>query len=191
MAQQSGPNPIEIYEGAVQMMLPILGGVNASQLGSATPCTEWNVQQLITHNIKVAQLFHGILVGNPNVDPMDVSGELPAEGAAAAYEASANALLQAAKTRKMDEIIEAPFGSMPVGHLLRIPIADLVIHKWDLAKATSQDTSIDSNLAEVCYQALMANITNARESGFFGAEVTVAANASVQDKLLGLSGRQP
>ena len=52
MAQQ-GPNPIELYEGAVNYMRPILAGVKADQLGGTTPCTKWSVQQSITHNVKV------------------------------------------------------------------------------------------------------------------------------------------
>jgi len=31
-----------------------------------------------------------------------------------------------------------------------IPMGDLVIHKWDLAKATSQSTDLDNGLSEVC-----------------------------------------
>ena len=51
MAQE--PNVIELYEGAVQNMLPILGGIREDQLTASPPCSEWNVQNLIIHNIKV------------------------------------------------------------------------------------------------------------------------------------------
>jgi len=61
---QQGPNPIELYEGAVQQMLPVLAGVRADQLSASTPCTEWTVQNLITHNIKVADYIHGTIRGN-------------------------------------------------------------------------------------------------------------------------------
>ena len=43
---QQGPNIIELYEAAVQQMLPTLGAVTADQLTNATPCVEWNVQNL-------------------------------------------------------------------------------------------------------------------------------------------------
>ena len=60
MAQQ-GPNIIELYEAAVQQMLPTLGAVKADQLTAATPCVEWNVQNLITHNIKVTAYVQGLI----------------------------------------------------------------------------------------------------------------------------------
>ena len=71
-----------------------------------------------------------------------------------------------------------------------VPIADMVIHKWDLAKATGQDTSIESGLCEVCLQALSGVLSQGRGANF-AAEVSVPATASVQDRLLGFSGRQP
>ena len=60
MALQA-PNVIELYEGAVQQMLPTLAGVKADQLGASTPCTEWTVQNLITHNLKVADFIKVII----------------------------------------------------------------------------------------------------------------------------------
>jgi hypothetical protein len=59
MAQ--GPNVIELYEGAVQHMLPTLDGIKTDQLTAATPCSEWNVQALILHNIKTTAFVKGII----------------------------------------------------------------------------------------------------------------------------------
>lgn len=188
---QAGPNPIEVYEGATQMMQPIMAGVSSGQLSSSTPCTEWNVQQLIQHNLKVSQWVNSILTGGGGVNPMDVSGELPSEGAAAAFEAITNGVLTTAKSLDLEQVMETPFGPMTVGQLLIVPSGDIVVHKWDLAKATNQDTSLDSGLAEVCYQALLPVASGGRDQGLFGPEVSVPANASIQDKLLAFTGRQP
>ncbi|MEE9248730.1 MAG: TIGR03086 family metal-binding protein [Dehalococcoidia bacterium] len=194
MTQQGMPNPIELYEGAIQSMLPILGGVG-DKLGASTPCSEWNVQALIMHNIKTAQFAHSILTGTGDADPgsmMAVDGPLPSEGALAAFEASTNKVLEAIKVAgALEKVLDTPLGQMPAGHFLMIPFGDIVIHKWDLAKATNQDTSLDSSLAEECYHALAQEIEGGRKAGLFGPEVQVPITASVQVKLLGLSGRQP
>ena len=78
-------NVIELYEGAVQNMLPILGGIREDQLATSTPCSEWNVQNLVIHNIKVTGFAQGTILGNNAVDAMDVSGGVPSEGAADAF----------------------------------------------------------------------------------------------------------
>ena len=62
MAQQ-GPNPIEVYQGAAQALTPTIAVVNANQLGSSTPCSEWAVQNLIKHNINVQTFVHATLAG--------------------------------------------------------------------------------------------------------------------------------
>lgn len=191
MAQQ-GPNPIEIYEGAVNFMRDIIAGVKADQLTSSTPCVEWNVQALIIHNIKVSQAFHGMMTGSGGVDAFDVKGPIPSEGAVAAFEGTTGALLEAIKAPgALEKVVEAPFGKMPGGQFIMIPFADLLIHKWDLAQATGQDSSLDSSMSDVCYALFSPMVQGMRAGGNFGAEVLVSASASIQEKLLGMTGRTP
>ena len=192
MAQQ-GPSPIEIYEASVQQMLPTLAGIKADQLSSSTPCSEWNVQNLIIHNLRVAEFTKGVLSATP-VDPgemFSVAEPIPTEGAEAVFTTTTNAVLATAKSMNLETVLETPFGAMPASEFLMVPLADLVIHKWDLAKATNQNTTLDSGLAEVCFQVLLPGMEEGREGGFFSAEIQVPMSGSIQDKLLGLSGRQP
>ena len=39
--------------------------------------------------------------------------------------------------------------AMPGGQFIMVPILDMIIHTWDLAKATGQNTSLDSGLCEL------------------------------------------
>ena len=100
MTQQGTPNPIELYEGAVQYMLPILGGVNAGQLGNTTPCTEWSVQGLMNHQLQVAQYLHTVISESAPPDPssmFDLSGPLPSEAIKPPYESAIKKVLDVAK----------------------------------------------------------------------------------------------
>ena len=94
-------------------------------------------------------------------------------------------------TRDLNQVIETPFGQMPLAKFIMFPTLDIVIHKWDLAKGTGQDTSLDAGLAEACYGAMQMGAEMGRQQGVFGPEIQVSMTASIQDKLLGLSGRQP
>lgn len=191
MAHQ-GPDLIELYEGAVQQMLPTLAAVREDQLGGPTPCTEWSVQNLITHNLKVPDFVHGIIQGNNTTNPMEVGGPLPAEGARDAFAAGTTRVADLMKsTNDWNQIVETPFGPLPITRWVMFPILDLVLHRWDLAKGTGQDASIDSGLADVCFRAMQGAAEGGRQTGAFGPEVSVPLSASIQDKLLGVSGRQP
>ena len=190
-----GPNPIEMYEAAIQQMLPTLAGVQAGQLNSSTPCSEWNVQGLLNHQLKVAQFCYDVVAQTGAADPSGmgaVNDPLPSEGVQAAFEAGTSKVLQAIKAPgKLETVVETPFGAMPAGNFIMIPMIDIIIHKWDLAKATNQNTTLDSGLAEAGYQVLMPGVEMGRQGGFFGPEITIPIAASAQEKLLGLSGRQP
>lgn len=193
---QQGPNPIEVYEAAVQAISSTVAGIESGQLSSSTPCTKWDVQALLNHNIRVAGFLRDVLNGISVEDPMDmmnvVGASLPAEGAEAALRAATSGAIAAAKQPgAMDKVFETPFGAMPGGHFIMLPFSDLVIHKWDLAKATNQDTSIDSGLAEVCFGVMSQGAEQGREMGLFGPEVQVSMTAGIQEKLLSMSGRQP
>jgi uncharacterized protein (TIGR03086 family) len=191
MAQQA-PNVIELYEGAVQQMLPTLAGIRADQLSASTPCTDWTVQNVITHNIKVADYFHGTIQGNNTTNPMEVGDPLPSQGARDAFAAGTTKVLDLLKSIKdLNEIVGTPFGPMPIANFVMFPTLDIIIHNWDLAKGTGQDTSMDAGLAEVCFGVMEMGAEMGRQAGVFGPEITVPISASIQDKLLALSGRKP
>ena len=190
----SGPNPIEIYEGAAQALIPVFGGVNASQLGSSTPCTEWNVQNLLTHNLNVQRFLHSTLT-NRNMEMgemFDVSADLPQEGAEAALKSITDQVISAANGMDLSAVLSTPFGEMPGAHFIMIPMLDLVIHRWDLASATGQNNTIDSSMAEICIGVLSPEaLEGGRQMGAFGPEVVIPTTGSVQDRLLGSVGRTP
>lgn len=192
MAQQ-GPNPIEVYESVVKGLMPIMAGVTPAKLSSTTACTEWTVQSLINHALAV-QVFGGSVLSktSPDMASMgNVDHALPSEGAEAAFKSITDTTLATLKRANLEETVETPFGPMPAGNFIMIPITDMIIHKWDLGKATGQDSAIDNALAELGIQVLSPAIAQGREGGFFGPEVSVSASASAQDRLLGLSGRTP
>ncbi len=192
MAQ--GPNPIEVYQGAAQALIPTFGGVNAGQLASSTPCTEWTVQNLIKHNINVQTFLHSTLTGGQMTpgEMFQVDGDLPSGGAEAALKSITDKVISAANGMDLASVVPTPFGEMPAGHFMMIPMLDMVIHRWDLASATGQNNAIDSSMAEICVGVLSPEaLEGGRQMGAFGPEVAIPASGTIQDKLLGSVGRKP
>ena len=195
MAQQ--PSIIELFEVASQGFRETLRGVKSDQMNNATPCTEWNVQALINHNVKVEGFVHGILTGNITVNPMDVAGPLPPEGALEALDKGIARNLELIKAPGViDKELNTPYGTMPAAHFMFNPFTDLLIHRWDLAKGTGQGANLDSGLVGACFAGLSPVIENYRGEVMpgvhvFGPAATVSDSASLQDKLIGLTGRQP
>jgi uncharacterized protein (TIGR03086 family) len=77
------------------------------------------------------------------------------------------------------------------GPTLGIAVSDTLLHGWDLATATGQDTTMPDGLAEAAFETIHGRFTEEQRKGVFKPEVAVPASASAQDKLLAYTGRVP
>jgi uncharacterized protein (TIGR03086 family) len=187
MSTQQMPNPADLIEAAAKNTRKVLAGVKPNQLKDPTPCAKWNVQDLIDHiAVSIAGFSTAIVTGTQPPETKPGSGNL------AAFDAGVKKLVTAARVPGvLQKTLQTPMGPMSAVHFLMMPFNDYVIHGWDLAKATKQDTKMDSKHAEFLYNALNQQMDKIRHPDFFGPRVQVPANASVQDKLLGAMGRKP
>jgi uncharacterized protein (TIGR03086 family) len=79
----------------------------------------------------------------------------------------------------------------PAADVAALNIAEMVLHGWDLAVATGQAYTVDPAAAQVALHAVEANAELFRQYKGFADQVTVPADASALDRVLGLSGRDP
>ena len=68
---------------------------------------------------------------------------------------------------------------------------DILIHGWDIAKGTGQDTRLDAELVARCLPIADALTRQFRAAGVFGDELPVTGDADQQTQLLALAGRRP
>lgn len=138
-----------------------------------------------------------MLEENITVNSMEVDGPIPGGDPVKALDDGVAKVLELMKAAgSVDTQISTPFGDMTRGQFLITPTWDLVMHKWDLAKGTSQNTVLDSTLVQATYDtfAPQADALRGMEFGgkhIVGPRVQVPDSASLQDKLLGAFGRQP
>jgi uncharacterized protein (TIGR03086 family) len=69
----------------------------------------------------------------------------------------------------------------------------VLVHGWDLAAATGQRYDVDPAAAQRCLQFAIELAAGAPQvrNGMYGPVVPVADDASVFDRLLGQTGREP
>ena len=68
---------------------------------------------------------------------------------------------------------------------------DVLIHTWDLARATGQDETLPAGVVEEMLIGMEPMDEMLRGSGQYGARVEVATDASTQDRLIAFTGRDP
>ncbi len=173
----------------------VVDRVRPDQYGLATPCTDWDVRALLNHLLGTLALGDALLADTQptvNVAPgelpdIDLVGDDPAK----AYRLGAEALLAAAAGDSLTRSHQTPLGEMPGAVLAGFTTMDILVHGWDLAKATGQDPTLEPSLAEEVLGFARQTIGGATRAPRIGPQVAVATDAAATDRLVGHLGRQP
>jgi len=154
---------------------------------SATPCSDWTARDLVRHVVDTQGLFLGF-VDRTLPDSVSVDDVPVAAWSSARDVVQAGLDDPAVATMEYDAFGGRSTFEKGVGTFL---CADLVVHGWDLARATGQDESMD--LAEVSrVRTDMAKMGDMlRSPGAFGPEVAAPDGADEQSELLAFLGRHP
>ena len=112
----------------------LIDRIAAGQWTAPTPCTEWNVRDLVNHLVGMNLVFVAMFEDSPMPErKADRLGRDPA----GAYRRSAAALQAAAARPGVLERRQATSAGVAAGAgRLQWRIADLLAHGWDLAQAT-------------------------------------------------------
>ena len=83
-------------------------------------------------------------------------------------------------------------GRMSLGQAIdMIYTGDVFLHRWDLARATGQDETLDPDKCAEMLEGMLPMDEVLRQSGQYGPRVDVPDDADVQTKLLAFIGRTP
>ncbi|MEU6667217.1 TIGR03086 family metal-binding protein [Streptomyces sp. NPDC046727] len=174
----------------------LAGAVTDAQLTAPTPCQDCAVRRLLGHLLMLSVAFRDAarkdLGPTTDTDPdaaVPDIGPLWREELPAALDELAAAWRDPAAWTG-----DTRAGGVDLpGAVAGAVVADeLVIHGWDLARATGQDYSPDPAALECAHGFLLAAADDPdRGNGLFGPVVPVPAEAPLLDRAVGLSGRDP
>lgn len=165
-------------------------GVGPGGWDAEAPCEGWLARDIVRHLVEWVPWW----VGEGTNHSVRVTADIDDDPAAAWAELrdQVQALLDRpeAGTETFDSKMFG--GEMPLGVAAeRFVTGDVLVHTWDLAKATGQDTSIDVDLAARMYDGMLPMDDMLRQSGHFGPRVEVADDADPVTKLIAFTGRTP
>jgi uncharacterized protein (TIGR03086 family) len=171
---------LDLYGRASDWTLDKVAGTTT--MDDSTPCDDWDVRALMNHMLDTQHYFvesaQGHDVSPPSPNPPELLGDDPK----ADFERARSTTLS---TFGEPGVIEK------TGPSLGIAFGDMLLHGWDLARATGQDATMPDGLAEAAYQMIHGRFTDDQRKGVFKPEVPVGPDASAQDKLLAYTGRDP
>jgi uncharacterized protein (TIGR03086 family) len=181
----------EVHAQALERARRPIAGVGASQWGSPSVCDEWDVRTLVNHvvsgNLWVPELVGGRSIADVG-DRLD--GDVLGDDPVAAYDASAAVAAAAFRAPgAMDVPVAVSYGPVPGSVYCGHRFLDVLVHGWDVARSTGQDTSLDPQLVEACWEVVEPQAGMLAGSGMFGRSATAPPGADRQAQLLALLGR--
>jgi uncharacterized protein (TIGR03086 family) len=182
----------EAHARALDSTAAVVAAIASEQLANPTPCEGWDVAQLL-HHVVSGNLWVAPLVGGQTIDEVGDRFDVDVLGDdfVAAYQASAR---QAAAAFRAEGAMDAPcavsYGPVPGSIYCGHRLIDVLVHGWDLAKATGGDTDLPEDLVAACLEVVRPQAELLQGSGAFSADVEVPAGADPQTELLALLGRE-
>jgi len=172
----------------------VANNVKPDQLDAPTPCPDWDVRALVNH-LMLWSAFRSELAARKQTadDSLTEETDFTRERDwAATLESQLNRAVTAwGEPGATDGDTGLAGGSMPARMIGMMMVGELVVHGWDLARATGQHLPVDDTVVGTVHEMLAGMAPQGREMGAFGAEVTVPDDAPPLAKVLGMSGRDP
>ena len=175
---------------AIDAMRAVAANVSGDGWDAQSPCTEWKARDVVNHVVGGSSMITSLFAGKSWEEASGGSESIP-EGAdpLAAFDAATGAAKEAvSKPGAMEQEVNFARGPMPGAGFASMMFTDVLIHTWDLAKATGQDATLPSDLVEASY-AIALPRKGQMPAPAFATEVDVPEDADTQTKLLAMLGR--
>lgn len=185
-------------EPATRQMARLLDGVTDDQLTCPTPCERYSLGDLLDHVSGLSVAFRDAaakdLGAGTDQGPSADAGRLSDD-----WRSRIPCRLDALATawRRPDAwegMTRAGGVDLPAEVAGRVAMNELVIHGWDVARASGQPFDCDPAVLDACMEFVSEVSAPGQEvdrEGMFGPVVDVPADASLLDRVIGLSGRDP
>ncbi len=182
------PNP-EQLSAAAEVTGQVIDAITDEQWSLPTPCGDWTVRDLVQHVVAGNDGFTAALSEPPAAPGLTAqrSGNLAGD-----YGRSVRAVVDAFRQPGvLERVVSVPFGTVPGAVALHLRITELLVHGWDLTRATGQGVTFPEDLAEqelAFTRRALADIPPGRSP--FALPEPVADDALAIDRLAACLGRK-
>ncbi len=180
---------------ACQRVIDVLAGVTDVQLTRSSPCTEYTLGDLIDHVDQVSRLFTAL----PLQDTDDLVSVATSPDAAHLDPGWRDSVAQ--DVRALGKAWDDPAawrgsGNVPGSDLSdemwgKITLTELVVHGWDIGKATGQPFDLPEPTLRACLDHVAEFVPKAPVPALWGPPVDVASDATLIDQIVAITGRHP
>lgn len=180
---------------AAAPLIEVIHNITPNELSEPTPCTEYDVGKLVNHLLFWGPSLEGAarkeVVAPPAKTESDV--DLTRGEWATTLQEQLQRITAAWSEPGAWQGLTRMGGPMelPASLIGGMVLGELVVHGWDLARATGQHPTWDEDLLRYVHEEVAKSAEQGRQMGIYGPEVTVPASSSTMDRVLGITGRDP
>ena len=178
----------ERYRNVAEQFTKRVEAVPDDAWDNPAPCDGWRARDVVGHLVEWLPAF---FFGTWDIEtpPIPSIAEAPAEAWAIVNAAIQAALDDPAVAQSERDV---RFGRASFESTIdMICTADVLIHTWDLARATGLDETLDAAEVHRFVESMEPMDQMLRDSGHYGPRVPVSADADEQTRLIAFVGRQP
>jgi uncharacterized protein (TIGR03086 family) len=183
---ERGPSengPFECAAIVLPACLAVLRRLTEDDLSRPTPCTEYTVSEVGQHVLRSMVLLASV-AGQEIECP--AAGTLEEQVAATTESA-----LAAWRRRGLDGSVAVGRSTLPASLAIEIITLELLVHGWDITRATGQDIDVPAWVAGHVLARARELITEDKRGRGFAAEVPAGPAASAMHRLIAFTGREP
>lgn len=186
-------SPVDQLTETIAATKQLVAGVTDDQWAQPTPCPDWTVRELVNHLVGGNRLFAEILHGDADALGhrqgglgRDHLGDDPLAG----YRVAAEELLAAVRQPGvLEQTFTLPPGRVPGIVALHLRLVETLVHGWDLAQATGQQTRFPDAIVEQELAFTRGKLAELGSSRAFAPPEPVAEDAPPIDQLAACLGR--
>ncbi|RFU39742.1 TIGR03086 family protein [Actinomadura logoneensis] len=186
------------FEPAAHRLAGVLAGIPGDGLEAPTPCADLSVAALLDHVNGLTRAFGEVARKTRETGsrpPRPDAANLPADWRERIDRQLKDLVEAWREPSAWEGMGEAGGVTLPAPVLARVALDELVLHGWDLARATGQSYDVPAEEAEICL-ALFASLPGQEDGprppdAAFGPPVPVPDDAPALDRLVARSGRNP
>ena len=173
----------------------VLANVHDEQLSAPTPCVGLQLRDVVAHVGVLALAFTAAArkeFGQYTDSAPGVGGDQLNDDWRTHYPARLAGLAEAWQSAAAWEGMTRVGGiDLPGAVTGSVGLTEVVIHGWDIARATGQSYDVDPDTAQAVLTHVSAVAAEGPVEGLFGPAVPIATDAPVLDRIVALSGRDP
>ncbi|MFI8323481.1 TIGR03086 family metal-binding protein [Streptomyces sp. NPDC085529] len=179
----------DLLRAAAERAVPLVAATDDSALGASTPCAEYDVRDLLNHLFAVVVQFQA-LAAKREADFSATPDRLAEPDWRERFAAETGRLVEAWTAPGAEEGTSGAMG-LPARTVGSMALLDLTVHAWDLARATGREFEPDPEVVAGLVDEVAGMAPMARKMNVFGDPVEPPAGASVFERLLATTGRDP